>query len=118
MRRVACHVERALLRAIVAVAGLDSLDSQKPIMLVEQHDASDWASLTFVGTCHRFDLRLAGAAEAVDAVAARLAAELPEAEIVIAGQIIAEIAVTLGESLVSDNMLSQKLIVNALAIRD
>ncbi len=118
MRRATCHVERALLRAIVAAARLESVDSEKPILIVERHCADDWASLTFVGVRHRFDLRIAGTGDTVATAAARLVAELPEIEIVIAGQIIAEIAVTLGESLVSDNMLSQTLIVNALAIRD
>lgn len=119
MRPVSNHVETRLLRAIAAVAGISDVDRSKPIMIIETLRSSEWASATFVGSTHSFDLRIEGTAQGVDAAIAALASGLAECEIALSGQIVAEIGILPGETTVArDNMISKSLTVNALTIRD
>ncbi|MFC4255043.1 hypothetical protein GRI97_06370 [Altererythrobacter xixiisoli] len=55
---------------------------------VLRHRETDWASISFAGTRHRFDLRFEG--EAAIAVAEEMIAELPDHEFTIPGQLVAE----------------------------
>ncbi len=119
MRPSGNHAQSAILRSILATAGLSVPDRQKPILVVEDVRSTDWASATFVGATHDFDLRIEGEETAVAAAVARIAAELPECDIALSGHIVAEIVVLPGEMLVTaDYMVSRSLTVNALTIRD
>lgn len=75
-----------LLRALLGRAGVD-----RNRILLSDFRSTDWRSLTFAGERHRIDLRIPGPGAA--AVAEMLTHELDEAEFVIAGQIVADIAV-------------------------
>lgn len=119
MRPVGNHVHAAILRAIVAEAGLDGMDRKKPILVVEQVSSVDWASATFIGARHDFEIRISGNLEAVEDAARRLVTGLPDRDIPIAGQIVAEIGATLvNEDKRNVNMSVITLIVNALTIVD
>jgi hypothetical protein len=88
-------------------------------MIVENMVATDWASLTFVGQRHVFDLRFEGELDAVNTVLARLRADIAELEIPLAGYFVAEIGV---EADVGDAQLHEDrsgcLRIAALSIRD
>lgn len=118
MRRPDCHVGRALLRAIVAVASGETAEGEKPMLVVEDVSRNDWASATFVGSQHRIALRLAGRAEAVAAAMQRLETDLPDSEIAVVGHFIAEITITPETRHESEEIVTKYLIVNALAIAD
>jgi hypothetical protein len=119
MRPVGNHVHAAILRAIAAQAGLDTNDREKPILIVEQIKSVDWASATFIGARHEFDLRISGDPQAVESAKCQLMAGLADREIPIAGQIVAEIAVALvAEDKRNLNMTTITLRVNALTILD
>ena len=93
MRPNGNHAQAAILRSIVAIAGLYGVDRKKPICIVEDARSTDWASATFVGATHDFVLRIEGEAGAVAAAIAKIAAELPEYDIALSGHIVAEIVV-------------------------
>ncbi len=119
MRTQCSHVHAAVLRALVAIAGSDPADRQKPAMIVESVRSDDWASVTFVGATHVIDLRLEGDAEVVAAACGRLVAQIADHDIPVAGQIVADIAITL--SLLAThpgNIVAQSLTVNLLTIKD
>jgi glutamate racemase len=119
MRPFANHVHAALLRAIASEVRLDAHDREKPILVVEEIRSVDWASATFIGTRHEFDLRFEGAATAVAAAADRLVEALPEADIPISGHIVAEIAVAPGNTTEQKvNISAARLTVNVLTIVD
>lgn len=120
MRTSTGPVANAILRQIGVLARIDGLDRQKPIMIVEAIRADDWASLTFVGQRHEFDLRLEGEAGAVAAALAVLEAELAESEIPLAGTFVAEIRVAAGECRALDDptQVVRELRIEALSIRD
>lgn len=75
-----------LLRALLGRAGVD-----RNRILLSDFRSTDWRSLTFAGERHRIDLRIPGPGAA--AVAEMLTSELGEAEFVIPGQVVADIAV-------------------------
>ena len=118
MRTNTSHVQAALLRAIAAQAEIDPLDRKKTILIVEAICSDDWASATFIGATHCLDLRLDGEAEAVNQAVAALHHGLSERDIPIAGHIVAEIAVNSRNTIITDNMISVFLTVNALTIID
>lgn len=119
MRPNSSHIQAALLRAITAQAGLDNLDRQKAILIVENIRSDDWASATFLGATHALELRIQGPAPIVDAAAKALQDGLAERDIPIAGHIAAEVEVVLGTvTNIADNMISISLMVNALTIID
>lgn len=119
MRPIGNHVHAAILRAIVAEAGLDLGDREKPMLVVEQINSVDWASATFIGARHDLELRISGDPQAVEDAKCRLIAGLPDREIPIKGQIVAEIGVDLvAEDKRNLNMTTITLMVNALTIID
>jgi hypothetical protein len=75
-----------LLRALLNRAGID----RNRIMLTDFR-STDWRSLTFAGERHHIDLRIPGPGAA--AIAELLTRDLDEAEFVVPGQIVADIAV-------------------------
>lgn len=96
MQRSIGHVATAILREIGAIARIGDDNRQKPMLVVEEVRSTDWASLTFVGQRHEFDLRLDGEADAVAAAMVRLGEDLADADIPMAGHFIAEIRVLPG----------------------
>jgi hypothetical protein len=118
MRPAGTHVAAALLRAIATCAGLSGTDRQKPIMVVEDIASTDWASATFVGATHLLTLRLEGSVAAVTD-AFRMFETLPDIDIAIPGQIVAELVATPGPTQnMSDYMIAKTLTVNVLTIVD
>jgi hypothetical protein len=89
--RLTGHPATTVLRAVAALARIDQPDRQNPMMIVEAVRVTDWASVTFVGQRHEFDLRFDGEADAVAAVLARLDDALGDLEIPLAGHFVAEI---------------------------
>ena len=75
----------ALLRSLIARAGVP-----RARILLTEWTSVDWQSLTFVGERHEASLRIAGPDSAI--VASRLTDGLADAEFVIAGHIVADIA--------------------------
>ena len=74
-----------LLRALLARAGVD-----RNRILLSNFRSSEWNSLTFTGERHAFALRIPGPGAA--SVAALLIDGLEDADFVIPGQIVADIA--------------------------
>jgi regulation of enolase protein 1 (concanavalin A-like superfamily) len=64
-----------------------------PAIVIEEIASVDWASLTFAGRLHRFELRIEGGREAVEAACAALEAALPDAEIAASGHLLAQAGV-------------------------
>jgi hypothetical protein len=85
------HIEAALLRGIAGAARLDSVDRQKPMLIVEEIETVDWASATFIGARITLHLRLEGPALRVSAAFAALEERLADWEFRVAGQIVADI---------------------------
>ena len=117
------HVATAILREIDSLARIGPADRQKPMIVIEELRAFDWASITFVGQRHELDLRLDGDADVVAAALVRLGDELATADIPMAGHFIAEIRVVPGERLLADatqpsGSVRQQLRVEALVLRD
>ena len=110
MRKLAMsRAAMGLLRALIARAGM----SRDRILLSEWRSV-DWQSLTFVGERHAISLRIAGPHS--DSIAKRLTAGLENADFVIPGQIVADIAVTGEPRLGSDG--STELSLEALTIAE
>lgn len=91
MRPFKSAIESAVLRGIAAAAGLDASDREKPILIVEEIRTLDWASVTFIGARHIFDLRLDGAPGSIAEALVALSARLPDWEFRIPGHIVADI---------------------------
>jgi hypothetical protein len=130
MRTIGNHREMAILRAVAGLAGLAEVsmaasgstvsleNRQKPILVIEEIRSTDWASATFAGAIHEFELRIEGIAAHVAAALEALAG-LPDLEIPMSGHFVAEIGMVPGAQFnISDNMVSQTLTVNALTIID
>ncbi|KPF79878.1 hypothetical protein IP88_01175 [alpha proteobacterium AAP81b] len=112
--RLALH----LVRAVAAEAGV-ALAGEKPVLIVEELTAHDWASATFQGALHRLDLRLEGPADLVAQACDRLQTGLSTRDIPLPGHFVAEIALTLGNLIHNDAVfVYQTLTVNALVIAD
>jgi hypothetical protein len=64
-----------------------------PDIIIEEIASVDWASLTFVGRLHRFELRIEGERATVEAACAALDAALPDAEVTAGGHVLAQAGV-------------------------
>jgi hypothetical protein len=119
MRTAGTHVHAAVLRAITRIVDSALPDRIKPVLIVEDVRSDDWASVTFTGATHAIDLRLEGEADVVAAATRHLIGELADHDIPVAGQIVADIAVTLSSVAAgSGNSIAQSLTVNLLAVLD
>lgn len=130
MRPFKSAVEAALLRGIAAAAGLDAEDREKPTLVVEEIRSLDWASVTFIGARHCFELRFDGSVEAVEEAAQALALRIPDWEFRIPGHIVADIELASVECLdtshsdpgevrnAGPSTVSHSFVVNALTIID
>ena len=92
----------ALLRALLARAGVE-----RNRILLTSFQSTDWNSLTFSGERHIIDLRIPGP-DAQD-ICDHLLDGLDEAEFVIPGQIVADIATTGAPVRSADGSLSVKI---------
>lgn len=119
MRNAANHVHAAVLRAVAAITGIDPLNREKPALIVESITSQDWASLTFVGATHAIALRLEGDVDTIARMTRCLTARLPDHDIPVAGQIVADITVMCSPvSERAGNIVTQSLTVNLLTIQD
>ncbi len=75
-----------LLRALLNRVGID-----RNRILLTEFRSTDWHSLTFTGERHRIDLRIPGPGAAD--IAELLTRDLADAEFLIPGQVVADIAV-------------------------
>jgi hypothetical protein len=95
MKLAMSQAAMGLLRALVGRAG-----APRDRILLTEWRSVDWQSLTFVGERHNISLRIT--APHSDAIAQRLASGLEDADFVIPGQIVADIAVV-GEPKLCDD---------------
>jgi hypothetical protein len=98
-----------LLRALIARAGVP-----RDRILLTNLRSVDWQSLTFVGERHEISLRIA--APHSEAVVERMTHRLEDADFVIPGQIVADIAVASGPERTADG--STQLTIEALTIAE
>ena len=123
MHRISQYPATAILRHVVELSRIGFEDREKPTVIVEDMVSTDWASITFAGLCHVIALRLEGDRDVVAAAVARLADDLGDADLPIAGHFVAEIAVTAVEAAqpiaaVSTMHCAQRLRIEALTVRD
>lgn len=119
MRPVGNHLQAAILRAIAAIIGANPADREKPILIVETMQSTDWASATFIGALHCIEFRIEGEAGLVAQATQRLAIRIEDCDIPIAGHIVAEIKMeTPPTPNMTGNIIAQSLTVNALTIAD
>lgn len=130
MRPFKTAIEAALLRGIAAAAQLDAANREKPILVVEEIRSVDWASVTFVGARHCFELRLDGELEGIKDAVQALALRIPDWEFRIPGHIDADIELATVENLDSSHSdpgevsnagpstVSRSFVVNILTIVD
>lgn len=98
-----------LLRALIARANVP-----RDRILLTDLTSADWQSLTFVGERHRICLRIAGPQS--EAVARRLTHRLEDADFVIPGQIVADVALAGEPECCVDG--STALIIEALTVEE
>jgi hypothetical protein len=123
MRDPIGHAATRILREIEALVRIDDNDRQKPSLIVEDVRSVDWASLTFLGQRHEFDLRIEGECDAAAAALSRLVDELAEREIAISRQFVADIRVIPGDAhalgpLQPAGLCCQPVSIEALVLRD
>lgn len=117
------HAATRILREIEVLVRIDDNDRQKPSLIVEDVQSVDWASLTFLGQRHAFDLRIEGECDAVAAALTRLVDELAEREIAISRHFVADIRVIPGDAHAlapsqPAGLCCQPLSIEALVLRD
>ena len=119
MRPLGNHIHAAILRAIGDSGAFDATDREKPTLTAESMQSTDWASATFIGATHDFDLRITGSRHSVAAALCLLVGNLPDRNIPIAGHIVAEVAVIPGtQYTIGSDMIANSLTVNVLTIMD
>jgi hypothetical protein len=110
MLKIAMSVAASgLLRALIARAGVP-----RDRILLTNLRSVDWQSLTFAGERHEIFLRVAGPHS--HAVAQRLTHGLEDADFVIPGQIVADIAVVSGPERAADG--SAEMSIEALTVAE
>ncbi|KAB7646189.1 hypothetical protein [Polymorphobacter fuscus] len=120
MQMITSHVANAIRRRIDELVASDTVDREKPTLIVEACRQTDWASLTFVGALVELDLRLEGGREAVAAAIATLCNRLPDSDIPVAGHFVADIQVVAGAdaTFAAGDGVVRTLRIEALCIRD
>ena len=123
MQRIGHHRAAAILRAFYDLTRIGLGDRQIPIVIVEDIRSREWASITFAGLRHEFDLRLEGECSDVSAALRHLADYLGETDMPMAGHFLAEIAVVQDADAVAiaysaPGHHAQRLRIEALTIRD
>lgn len=135
MKPLSRDAHAPLIRAIHRIVGVDAgigaflpaEDRQTPVstteakltLVVESASSTPWASATFVGQLHRITLRIEGESVAIAAAQARLSAVLADAEIVVPGHIVAEIALVGATTVrIADGNSRCRMRLDALTIED
>ena len=123
MQRIGHHPATAILRFVNDLTRIGGDDRKKPTVIVEDVRTTEWASITFVGLRHELDLRLEGERDVVSAALVRLADNLGDADLPIAGYFVAEIAVTAvggadGAAAAIAGGCVQRVRIDALTVRD
>jgi hypothetical protein len=91
MRNVYGRVAGAVMRAMAQAAGVEG-----PALILDDAIVTPWASVTFAGARHVLAVTLHGADEvAVRAALDQLLLRLPEMEIALVGEIVADLTVEL-----------------------
>ena len=109
MRLPMSQAATGLLRALIGRSGVP-----RDRILLSSWQSVDWQSLTFMGERHSISLRIAGPHS--DAVCRRMTNGLEDADFVIPGQIVADIAVIGEPKLGRDG--STELLLEALTIAE
>lgn len=123
MARIGQHPATAIVRGINELVRIGGSDRQIPIVIVEEIRTTEWASITFTGLRHEFDLRFEGERDSIAATIIGLADGLGDTEIAMSGHFVAEVAVAAvmsGTATATGTCApwSQRLRVEALTIRD
>lgn len=114
MRTMISGAQGALLRGIRRFLEAET-GGAFPFMIVEATYSEPWASVTFTGQRHRLELSFTGGSEAqVDA----LVCALGQAELVVPGHIVADIALIEHEMRDGDPQPRHRLIFEALTVAD
>ncbi len=123
MQRIGSHPATAILRSLADIVRITALDREKPTLIVEDIRSTPWASITFTGLRHEFDLRLEGETESVALAILGFGADLGDLEVPMAGHFLAEIAVvSTGPAEIVTDMApghcARRLRIEALTVRD
>ena len=107
-----------LLGGAAEAGGIAAAAREVPILTVEDIAVEEWASLTFEGHRHRVELCLDGAPALVEAAAKVFAAKLGEVEFDVAGEIVADIALTSTALVRGGGRTSRRLCFEVLTIAE
>lgn len=134
MRPVGCSAHRALLVAIrsailadpwfegwTGLSGSSGPDAKKagPALILEDFAWEPWASLTYTGARHRFELRLDGPMAIVEQAQDRLEALFASGDLPLAGQFLADFAIGEKEGEVrQDGTMQLSISLEALTLED
>lgn len=114
MRTMISNAQGALLRAVRQFLEAEE-DGDFPAMVIEAAASEDWASATFAGQRHRFELAFRGGEmDRID----RLIAGLGQAELVIPGHIVADVALIEHEMREDGPASLHRLVFEALTVVD
>lgn len=114
MRNVHDRVAGAVMRVMGEVSGLDG-----PALVLMDAVSTPWASVTFSGARHRLVVTLhEGSKAALKVVLDRLLPSLPEAEIPLAGEIVADLTMEIGVLGESEAGCFAELVIEVLTVRD
>jgi len=115
--------QKPLLRAICRIMAREIVESQVPAgktpsLVVEAIWCEDWASATYSGQRHRFELRLDGGHREVDDAVAAIAAKLGEVDVDVPGHIVAEFQLVEVATVDVGSTMSVVIVCEALTIED
>ena len=90
MRPILTGGQGALLRSLERWLEAERTRRGLPVLVVENLESEAWASATFTGARHQLEVRIEG--EHAPSAAAAIAARLAEAELLVPGAIVADVA--------------------------
>jgi hypothetical protein len=90
MRPVLTGGQGALLRSLSRWLEAERVGRDLPLLVVESLESEAWASATFAGARHQLDVRIEG--DRAIMAAAGIAGRLGEAELLVPGAIVADVA--------------------------
>lgn len=112
---------RVLGQAILLVAerAIESADAHCPHVTLERFETAPWASATFSGHRHEFELLLAGEEDAVDGLANAMIQDFLNEDLRVAGNAVADIAHTHTDKIVDgEGAAAVRLRFEALSVSD
>lgn len=116
MRPMLRPAQTALIRAIGRWLDTEKDNRELPILRIENVSSEPWHSATFTGERHRLIIRVEGH----DAVtsAAFIAARLGEAELIVPGQIVADVALVRQETMLEAGHAACLMSFDLLTVED